>query len=152
MVMADRRSFVGGILGGIALCCIPGKMKGVEDGKYDKAWDEAIEENKNRDYVSALNEHCLREWVGYLMERTNTGIVYIGKDGGGKEMFSKRGFFGGDVPVRHLKAAEPLFMRNFVWKGRGDSYKYSTVLVGDKSMQPNGRDLYLNNISWDERS
>jgi len=47
--------------------------------EYDGARDEAIEENKNRDYVKAVREDNLREKVGRLMRSDNVDVQYIGR-------------------------------------------------------------------------
>lgn len=146
-----RRDFLKGTLG-VGACIAMGMSgrKSVLNGDYDVEWDEAIRENENRDWGLAIRENCLREQIGYLMNETDTGIVYTHRREDRERVtsvFCDRGFFGKDVPVRHLRVIRQKLLDNFVCRNNGNSYNYATIYVRDRGMSAVGWDYYSNIFS-----
>jgi hypothetical protein len=121
MVMISRRSFVGATLGGVALCCVPARAKGVEDGKYDVAWDEAE----------------LRNEVGDLMNKENVVLFYRHKNG--EDDYDCEDVVNADISLRHLgKIKDVLCLEDDF----GQGLLGLDFFITDRNVSFSGEDVY----------
>lgn len=147
----SRRGFIGGVCAMFA-AGLPGVVS-ISSGK------EAAKGNVrgffarfmyDRVYAAAFDEHYLRKGIGYLMGETDSGIVYVFRDGCGEKItgiYGEGGFFNKNVPTRHLDIIVDMLLDNFSHRINGSSYKHSTLFVRDKNVSSDGKDFYLNTIS-----
>jgi len=134
MVGISRRDFMKGVLGvgvGLALAGVAPEHKKVLD--YE-GWDEAIEENKNRDWDEAI----LREEVRCLMNERSVDLSY--RYGSGcVDFFYSKNIVYWDVPLRHFEELKVMLHNDFYY---GEGLFGLTISVIDRDISFSSRDVY----------